>query len=294
LSLGEKIPNHSFIFGHSLERREKMRNYLMVVILMFLAVMILPTSQALAQTEVLQNGDIIEMAKSHISESVILQKIASSECNFDTSTKGLTTLMKAGVKSKTLDAMMKARSRKAAIPIAQAPSTAPIAVTQSAVPGLPADPGVYYSLDGKFIFLEKARIDTKTKGGIGMALNPLGSKHKKNLIFDGAEAPIQVAESKPVFYICGLNVSPRDIKIYILDQKKKTRETIAYSENVMGDESGPKSDKVVKVVATRLPGGIMSVTPSSDLSSGEYALDIVGNSPEYDFGVKSGGGKKDK
>jgi hypothetical protein len=260
-------------------------SFFMAAILLFSVAMFLPFFRVLAQTEILQNSDIIEMAKAHIPESVILQKIATSECNFDTSTKGLEALLKAGVKSKTIDAMMKARTRKAAIPIAMPASS-------SDIPGMPKNPGVYYKLDEKFVFLEKANINEKTKGGMGMALNPFGSSLKKHLIFEGPEAPIQITESKPVFYVFGLNISPRTVKIYILEQKKKTREVIAYSENVMGDESGPKSDKLVKVVATRSPDGFITITPADDLSSGEYALDILGNNPEYDFGVKGLQGNK--
>lgn len=54
----------------------------------------------------LQNADIITMTKNKLSKTIIIQKIRSSKCNFDTSTAALSSLTKAGVNEDVIMVMM--------------------------------------------------------------------------------------------------------------------------------------------------------------------------------------------
>jgi hypothetical protein len=58
------------------------------------------------QSNVLKNEDVISLTKSKLPESLIIQKIATSNCKFDTSTDALLALINSGVSEKVVGAMM--------------------------------------------------------------------------------------------------------------------------------------------------------------------------------------------
>lgn len=62
-------------------------------------------------SEVLTNGDILRMVEAKLSDSVILAKVRSSRCKFDTSTDGLIKLKQAGVSDALIAAMTEAASK---------------------------------------------------------------------------------------------------------------------------------------------------------------------------------------
>ena len=62
-----------------------------------LSIILLFTAVIFGQSEVLTNIEIIEMTKAGLGQKVILDKIKSSNCEFDTSSKSLIELKKAGV-----------------------------------------------------------------------------------------------------------------------------------------------------------------------------------------------------
>jgi len=64
----------------------------------------------------LTNNDVIKMAKVHLPDSIILSKIKSSPCNFDTSVDGLIKLKEAGVSEAVLQAMQDMPSPEPAPP----------------------------------------------------------------------------------------------------------------------------------------------------------------------------------
>lgn len=64
-----------------------------------------------AQSEILTNADIIEMAKAGLGTKVILDKIKSSACEFDGSAKSLIELKKAGVEDEVISEIIE-KSKK--------------------------------------------------------------------------------------------------------------------------------------------------------------------------------------
>jgi tetratricopeptide (TPR) repeat protein len=64
------------------------------------------TAQA-AASSALTNADVIMMVKSKLSDPLVIQKIQSSTCNFDTSPAGLSSLAKAGVSEPVVMEIMK-------------------------------------------------------------------------------------------------------------------------------------------------------------------------------------------
>lgn len=59
--------------------------------------------------EILGNQEVIDMARARMSDSVIISKIRSSPCNFDTTTRGLVSLKSAGVSDVVLQVIAEVR-----------------------------------------------------------------------------------------------------------------------------------------------------------------------------------------
>lgn len=70
---------------------------------------LLAAAPAFAQREVLSNAEIIEMTKAGLAQTVILNKIKSSEGRFDVSVTGLVEMKKAGVSDDVINALLESK-----------------------------------------------------------------------------------------------------------------------------------------------------------------------------------------
>jgi hypothetical protein len=113
--------------------------------------------------------------------------------------------------------------------------------------------------------------------------------------FRGAEAPIQITERRPSFYVKELpalaNIagrSERDLVIVRFDKKKDHRELqTTNGGNMFTFKAGLSKDRVPDITTKTISDGVFMVRPNGDLPSGEYlltfsAMGITG----YDFSVK--------
>jgi len=90
-----------------------------------------PAGGQAAPGQALTNDDIIKLVQLKLADSVIIAKIKSSACAFDTSVDGLTKLKQAGVSDAVLQAMVEAGGQ----PIAETPpQPAPLAVETPPAP----------------------------------------------------------------------------------------------------------------------------------------------------------------
>lgn len=113
--------------------------------------------------------------------------------------------------------------------------------------------------------------------------------------FRGAEAPVQIGDKRPRFYIKELPMlatiagrTERDLIIIRFDKKKDHRELQTTSGgNMFTFKSGISKDRLPDITANTVADGIFTVTPNDDLKSGEYMVTFsaLGNSG-YDFGIK--------
>ena len=76
-----------------------------------LCIILLSIYPIFAQSEVLTNADIIELTNAGLSQKVILEKIKSSICEFDSSAKSLIELKKAGVEDEVISEIIE-KSKK--------------------------------------------------------------------------------------------------------------------------------------------------------------------------------------
>jgi hypothetical protein len=84
--------------------------------LIVLALSLAANAQQSAHSTILTNNDVIDLVKSNISADIIVAKIRSSECKFDTSPEALKGLKEAGVSDEVVLSMVEAPSVKEQIP----------------------------------------------------------------------------------------------------------------------------------------------------------------------------------
>jgi hypothetical protein len=118
-----------------------------------------------------------------------------------------------------------------------------------------------------------------------------------NQIYRGAEAPIQLLDRRPVFYIkttpaealmaqSGRPNAARNTVIVILSKKKDHRDLQSVKSGLSDVRSGIDT-KLLRDVTLHSVNNLITVTPNQDLAPGQYLLtwDAMG-SIGFDFGIK--------
>ncbi len=113
--------------------------------------------------------------------------------------------------------------------------------------------------------------------------------------FRGSEAPIQIEDRRPTFYVREAPVleniagrSERDLVIVRFDKKKDHRELQTTSGgNMFTYKAGFSKERLPEIEVKKVADGLFTVTPTQYLKAGEYMLTFsaLGNSG-YDFGIK--------
>ena len=276
---------------------------------MLAALLVLTVGTAVyAQDETMTNDEVISLAKAGLNPSLIVSKIRTSKSSFDLSTDGLIKLKQAGISDEIVTAMLEAKSGRA--------STA--AAAPGETPGDPNDPtskhgyGIYlYQEAGgqKKMTQVKPSVSAQNRTG-GMFTSQLTygiGKVKTKANLPGRTASLQVTETMPVFYFyldtstggmntaSGIPSDPKEFTLVRFNQRSDNREVTIGKVNAFGGKGGLSDEYVVAFVATDLGNGVFKITPSKELTKGEYGFYLVnsGNSNAssavgskfFDFGV---------
>ena len=267
---------------------------------------------AIAQ-DVMNNDEVISLAKAGLNPSLIIGKIRTSKTNFDLSTDSLIKLKQAGVSDDVVAAMLEAKSGK---PVPTAPTNGNGSERGSGDPNNPMSPhnyGIYlYEMkDGSPKMTQLApnvSAQNRTGGGFTAAVTPFGlGKVKTKANLPGRNASLQITDTTPVFYFYldtssgGLNTAsgipstPNEFTLVRFNQRSDNREVTISKANSWGAKGGLSDEYVVALRAEDLGNGIFKVTPEADLKKGEYGFYLVnsGNSNAaqgmgskfFDFGV---------
>jgi len=244
------------------------------------------------EAETLNNEGVIQIQKLGLGDSVIVEKIKVSTCQFDTGIEALKKLKDAGLSDAVIQAMI-AVSR-----------TATVAVGDPTDPKAPHEPGIWLSqeVNGK---ITMNRLLPCTPGHSG------GWNAKIRAILSGTHASLQVKAGQPVFYYYfrtekyGMEqpfsaTSPNDIALCRMevqtDDNHNRRRLVVGKNGFFGDKKERTTDSSISVTSEEVGAGIYRVQPQSELTTGEYAFismpDMSENtlkhgSPKiFDFGVK--------
>ena len=267
---------------------------------------------AVAQ-EVMNNDEVITLAKAGLNPSLIIGKIKTSKTNFDLSTDSLIKLKQSGVTDEVVAAMLEAKSGK---PVSTTPATAN---GSSRATGDPNDPMAQHNY-GIYLYevregspkmtqlMPNVSAQNRTGGGFTAAVTPFGlGKVKTKANLPGRNAALQILDTMPVFYFYldtasgGLNTAsgipstPNEFTLVRFNQRSDNREVTISKANSWGAKGGLSDEYVVALKAEDLGNGIFKITPQADLKKGEYGFYLLnsGNSNTsagmgskfFDFGV---------
>jgi hypothetical protein len=235
----------------------------------------------------LSDADIVSLVKGGLAESTILLAIEQNPTAFETSPFALVELKNQGVPSAVIDAML--RSKDAASTPASTPPTS-METPKDSFSSL-AEGTFYKSSDG-MVKLQPLMMAGGGATHMGKMFIP-GMTPQFVHTFRGAEAPIQIKERTPVFYVKQspymVNIpghSDRDIVLVRFDKKKDHRELQTTSGgSAFNFKAGFSKEKTPDIVVTRVSDSVFTVTPKGSLPPGEYMLTYGMGVNGFDFGV---------
>jgi hypothetical protein len=155
--------------------------------------------------ETLTNDSVIQLHKLGLGDSVVVQKIKASTCNFDTSIDALKALKDAGISDEVIQAMLLVLTPSAPAPSPIASNAAPAVASAPADPNDPKAPhasgiSLYEEVDGKpkMTQMKPSRVDELSSGGgFGVAF---GGSSKTRAVLSDAHAQTQLKATELVFY----------------------------------------------------------------------------------------------
>ena len=259
---------------------------------------VLIISPSFAADEVLNNASITEMKSLGLGDDVIIGKIKSSACKFDTSIPALKQLKDAHVSDAIIQAMLLVVTPAA--PVA-APTAAPAPLGDPNDPTAAHDPGIYLcqEVGGKKTMTKVEPTNFgQTKSGIPVfAL--YGQSEKARAVMAPAHSDLQLT-AQPVFYFyfektqSGLSdaspsaTNPRDFTLMNMEIHKNERR-VTIGKVGLSSNSGFDPKQVRETDVEKVATGVWKVTPKTELADGEYCFLYAGNSAIVGWGLATGG-----
>jgi hypothetical protein len=148
----------------------------------------------------------------------------------------------------------------------------------------PPDHGAYYKAKDGWQKLELLAATGRKVGAFSGVI----------VSYRGVEAPVQLSDRRPVFYIKTtpdkevlMEVAARNALIVLLDKKKDHRELQTVKSGLFGAKAGLDKKQLPDVTLHAINKLMMTITPNQDLEPGEYLItwDSMGRAG-YDFGIK--------
>jgi hypothetical protein len=259
-------------------RYQRLIIYFSVLLVSFATALTMP-----AADEILNNASVIELQSLNLGDAVIIEKIKTSQCNFDTSLAGLKQLKAANLSTPVIQAMVAAK-------------TPGVATGDPNNPAAPHTAGVWVLQETngqKRMTQLESEIPAETSHG--GYIGPWGSgKISTTVRLTGTQSELQLSQRRPEFYLYiwngqGANQggspdfagveNPKEIVLaqFIVIQKdaKRNANQRALDTGAMGaygGSTGIDRKAVREFDSEKVADGIYKVTPQNDLPDGEYTF----------------------
>jgi hypothetical protein len=214
----------------------------------------------------LTNDDVIKMVQAKLPDAVVVAKIRSSPCKFDTTTDSLIKLKQVGVS----DAVLQAMAEAGTVPAKPAQSAAANSVPGPAPGGLPTEIGVYFKKGDEWVEDHPEVVNWKTGGvlkNIGTAglvkgdINGhINGPHSNNSVRTPLEFCIYTPE--------GVDIT--EYQLLRLREQHDSREFRTVTGGVMHVSGGATRD-LVPFEGKKLASRTFSIT-LPNLGAGEYGF----------------------
>lgn len=234
--------------------RSRLSGVLVVAAVALLAVLAVGVRDG-AAAEVLTNDDVVKLVKGGLPESVVVQKIRTSERKFDTSADALIKLKSAGVPDKVIEAMLAPAAPAAAAP----PPAAPAAASGPAIAHLVGS--AQKPLKGVY-------------GNMEFKVHPFGGSRQEVVLLDN-RAQYRITEQEPVFF----SANPDHQWILVRLKPGKRDRNLPMSKNsgfwTYGGQTfrhGVDPKYAIKLVTEPGPNGGVKIKTEEPLKPGEYGF----------------------
>jgi hypothetical protein len=210
----------------------------------------------------LTNDDVMKMVRAKLADGIIVAKIKSSTCQFDTSTDALIKLKGAGVSDTVLEAM--AVCGAAPTTVNAPPTPAPSAA------GPVSEIGVYTKVGDEWKQVDPEVVNVKS-GGVGKSLLSAGLvKPDVNAHLNGAHSGNRVRTPVEFLIYMAEGVGITEYQLIHLHEQKDSREFRTVTGGVMHVSSGATRDLMQfkgKKIANRT-----YVIELGNIGGGEYGF----------------------
>jgi hypothetical protein len=245
--------------------------------------------------DALNNSVVIDMKQMGLGDGVIVEKIKTSTCNFDTSLAGLKQLKAAGVSDAVITAMLSTHGPTAA-PAAATASAAPAAVhsTDPNDPAAPHEAGIWlYDETGGKRKMTQLEPSVYSQGRSGsMVFMGWGATVKQQAVIRSSHAVMSTTNRSPAFYFyfehteAGLSdshgaTSPNEYilaQFEVADKDNQRRLVIGSMNAYAGGTSGADAQSVRSFGFDKISPGVYKVTTKDSLTNGEYGFFYGGTS----------------
>jgi hypothetical protein len=232
--------------------------------LLLCAVSLLLVCPLCQSQEVMDNDAVIKLAKSGLSEDLIVQTISASPGHYDTSTDALIALKTAGVTDKEVGAML-SKNASPSGPVVPGP-------TGSALPAGVDEIGVYYKdKNGLWVQFAPEIINFKS-GGVLKSFATQGIvKQDKNGHIPGASAKLTLSGPVTILIYAPEGTAPNEYQLLKLRAHSDNREFRSETGGVFHNSSGAERDDVA-FTATKIGPRLYQVLLGPEIKPGEYGI----------------------
>ena len=218
--------------------------------------------------QALANADIVKLAKSGLSESIIVQTINASAGQYDTSTDALIALKQAGVSDKEVGAMIAKATNSYSAP-------APAAMAPPAGFSLPAgvdEVGVYYKdKTGLWVEFAPEIVNYKSGGALKSLATDGIVKQDKNGHVPGPSAKLSLTDPVTILIYAPEGTAPNEYQLLKLRAHSDNREFRSETGGVFHSSGGAQRDEM-EFSSTKIGPRLYQLTLGPEIKPGEYGI----------------------
>jgi hypothetical protein len=241
------------------------------LLLSFAALLLLAVSSSYGQ-QVMDNDAVLKLAKSGLSEDLIVQTINASPGHYDTGTDALIALKSAGLSDKEVGAMLsKNANPNGTGPASAMPTTVVLAAAPPPLPGV-TDVGLYYKdRAGQWTDVSSENVNFKSGGVLKSALTDGIVKGDLNGHLTGPTSKLRLTNPVEfvVYVLEGQNSG--DYQLLKMHEHKDGREFRSVTGGVFHSSGGAERD-TVDFESKKLAPRTYSITVAGKLAPGEYGF----------------------